>query len=193
MTSFESNNSNFVEVDGIRFEAVIYPKILTTPEPKSRCFTPLEVGIRITNNTQTFLYFSTFYNCFVPEIILPDGKLIGSGTHSERLSVPTASNFEVLIPGKGVTLYCDSFLYWMGKWKKKHYRELTLDIPFPTQDVYVFCFLYPGRYQLRINYRQSPEIFEFLYRQNEPTFMQRIAENLWIGEVYTPFIEFSLV
>ena len=65
MASFESNETNGIEVDGVRFETVVSQRVLTIPEAKRGVYTPLKVGIRITNNTQSFFTFHPmFIRCF---------------------------------------------------------------------------------------------------------------------------------
>ncbi|MEH2055842.1 MAG: hypothetical protein V7K97_06675 [Nostoc sp.] len=49
MTSFESNEINAVEVDNVGFETVVSQRVLTIPEAKRGVYTPVELGIRITN------------------------------------------------------------------------------------------------------------------------------------------------
>jgi hypothetical protein len=193
MTSFESNEINAVEVDNVRFETVVSERVLTIPETKRGIYTRVELGIRITNNTQTpFCFSSNFYSMF-PEMIAPDGQLMRTGIACERLNPPIESDYVLLIPGRGVTLYRDAFLFWIQNRKKKRDRQLTLYIPFPDQDLYGFDPLYPGTYRFRFKYRQSRKGLEDFSNWIEPIILQRIVQNIWTGEVLTPLVEIRLV
>lgn len=189
MTYFESNNSNAVEVDGIRFETVVSERVLTIPEAKRGVYTRVQLGIRITNNTHTSFYFSSYVYSMFPEMIAPDGQVMVRGLHSERLNPPIESDYVLVIPGEAIIFYRDAFLFWIQNRKKKRDRKLTLNIPFPYQDIYAFRPLYPGTYQLRFKYEISHTNVEAYSDYIEP----RILQDIWTGEVLTPLVEISLI
>jgi hypothetical protein len=193
MTSFESNEINGVEVDNVRFETVVSERVLTIPEAKRGVYTTVQLGIRISNNTQTLFYFSSYVYSMFPEMIAPDGQVMVTGLHSERLSPPFESDFVLVNPGESVTFSRDAFLFWIQNRKKKRDRKLTLNIPFPSEDIYAFRPLYPGRYRFRFKYRESREGMEEYYHWIEPTVLETILQNLWTGEVLTPLVEIRLV
>ena len=80
------NESNFIEVDGIRFETLVLKRVLTLPKKdliKKLSYIgkhlstpplhpspgyPVEIGIRITNNSDRPLYLN-FHLALFPEII----------------------------------------------------------------------------------------------------------------------------
>ncbi|MDZ8054229.1 MAG: hypothetical protein RMX68_016905 [Aulosira sp. ZfuVER01] len=193
MTYFEPNEINAVEVDNLRFETVVSEKVLTIPEAKHGVYTPVEFGIRITNNTQNVFYFSTSVYSMFPEMIAPDSQLMLTGLHSERLNKPLASDYVLVVPGETVTFSREAFLFWIQNRKKKRDRQLTLNIPFPNEDIYVFRPLYPGLYKFRFKYRQSREVMERDYRCIEPKVLEKILQNLWTGEVLNPLVNIHLV
>ncbi|MEH2006240.1 hypothetical protein [Nostoc sp.] len=189
MTSFESNEINAIEVDNVTFETVVLERVLTIPEAKCGVYTPVQLGIRITNNTQSFFYFSSYVYSMFPEMIPPDSQVMVTGLHSERLNKPLESDYVLVVPRETVTFSRDAFLFWIQNRKKKRDRQLTLNIPFPSEDIYAFRPLYPGTYQFRFKYREYREGMEEYYHWIEPTILQ----NLWTGEVLTPFVEIRLV
>ncbi|MBW4423114.1 MAG: hypothetical protein KME50_01260 [Nostoc desertorum CM1-VF14] len=191
MTSFESNEINAVEVDNVRFETVVSEKILTIPEAKHG--NRVELGIRITNNTQSFFYFSSHVYSMFAEMIAPNGQVMVTGLHSERIDPPIESDYVLVVPGESITLSRDAFLFWIQNRKKKRDRKLTLNIPFPSEDIYAFRPLYPGTYRFRFKYRQSRKGLEDSSNWIEPTILQTILQNLWTGEVLTPLVEIRLV
>lgn len=193
MTSCESNSSIMVEVDGIQFETVVSERVLPIPEAKRSVFTPVQLGIRITNNTETSFHFSSNFYSMFPELIVPDGQVMQTGIHCERLNRPMESDFFLVLPEKALTFSCNAFLFWIQNPKKKRDRQLTLNIPFPYEDIYVFRPLYPGTYQFRFKYRKSREGVEDLSQWIEPIALQRIIENIWTGEVLTPLVDIQLV
>ncbi|MBD2596145.1 hypothetical protein H6G74_17695 [Nostoc spongiaeforme FACHB-130] len=180
-------------MDEVQFETFVSQNILIIPEAKRGCFTPVELGIRITNNTQASLHFSTNFYSMFPEMIAPGGELMRTGIYCARCNQPMASEFVVLIPGRAVTLYRDAFLFWEQKHIKKRDRHLSLYIPYPAEDIYCFYPLYPGTYQFRFRYREPPGAKEELPRWIETKKLQPILENLWIGEVLTPLVDIHLV
>ncbi|BAZ47600.1 hypothetical protein NIES4103_02020 [Nostoc sp. NIES-4103] len=193
MTSFESNESNIVEVDNVTFETVVSQRVLTIPEAKRGVYTPVQLSIRITNNTQSFFYFSSCFYSLFPELIAPDGQVMQTGISCERLNPPLESDYVLVVPGEAVTFSRDAFVFWIQNPKKKRDRKLTLNIPFPDQDIYGFCPLYPGSYQFRFKYRKFREGMEEYEYWIEPTILQTILQNLWTGEVLTSLVDICLV
>jgi hypothetical protein len=193
MTTFESNESNAIEVDNVRFETVVSEKVLTIPDTKRGVYTLVQLGIRITNNTQSFFYFSSSFYSLFPELIAPDGQVMQTGISCERLNKPLESDYVLVVPGESVTFVRDAFLFWMQNSKKKRERKLTLNIPSIYQDIYAFCPLYPGTYQLRFKYREFREALEDLSLWIEPIILQKIVQNLWTGKVLTPLVDIQLV
>ncbi|MEH2136009.1 hypothetical protein [Nostoc sp.] len=193
MASFESNEINAVEVDNVRFETVVSERVLTIPETKRGIYTLVELGIRITNNTQSFFYFSSNFYSLFPELIAPDGQVMQTGISCDRINPPIESDYVLVVPGESVTLSRDAFLFWIQNRKKKRDRKLTLNVPFPAQDIYGFCPLYPGLYQFRFKYRESRERMEDFSNWIEPKILQTILQNLWTGEVLTPLVNIQLV
>ena len=189
----ELNESNAVEVTGIRFETVVSERVLTIPEAKRGVFTPVQLGIRIINNTETPFYFSSSFGSMFPELIAPDGQVMQTGIHCERLNKPLESDYFLVLSGKAVTFSCNAFLFWIQNRKKKRDRQLTLNIPFPYEDIYAFRPLYPGTYQFRFKYREFRQGMEELSQWIEPTILQTILQNLWTGEVLTPLVDIQLV
>ncbi|QLE59186.1 hypothetical protein [Nostoc sp. TCL26-01] len=193
MTSFKSNESNTVEVDNVKFETVVSERVLTIPEAKHGVYTPVQLGICITNNTQTPFYFSSSFYSLFPELIAPDGQVMQTGISCERLNKPLESDYVLVVPGESVTFSRDAFLCWIQNRKKKRERNLTLNIPSLYQDIYAFCPLYPGTYKLRFQYREFRESIEELSLWIEPTILQTILQNLWTGKVLTPLVVLQLV
>ncbi|MEH1819830.1 MAG: hypothetical protein V7L31_12250 [Nostoc sp.] len=193
MASLESNEITAIEVDNVRFETVVSASAVTIPEARRGVFTSIQLGIRITNNTQKPFYFSSNVYSIFPEMIAPDGQVMVTGLHSERINPPIESDYMLVAPGKSVTFVCDAFLFWIQNRKKKRDRKLTFNIPFPFDDIYVFRPVYPGLYQFHFKYRNSREGMEEYNNWIEPIILQTILQNIWTGEILTPFVDIQLV
>ncbi|WP_341528220.1 hypothetical protein WKK05_02385 [Nostoc sp. UHCC 0302] len=189
MKYLEPNNINAIEVNGVCFETVVSEKLLIIPEAKRSVYISIQLGISITNNTQSFYHFSCYFYSLFPELVAPDGQIMRTGIYCERLSLPNESDYVLVIPGERVTFSHDAFLFWSQNPKKKRDRNLALNIPFPSQDVYSFCPLYPGKYKFRIKYKELSESIKVYSESMIPTILQ----NIWAGEVLTPFIDIQLV
>ncbi len=76
MTSFECNDSNVVEVNGVRLEILTSDLIvLPIPENRSSSNTSVQIGVYITNNTPTPFHFSP-NDTLIPELITSDGQAL---------------------------------------------------------------------------------------------------------------------
>lgn len=53
--------------------------------------------------------------------------------------------------------------------------------------------MYPGLYQFRFKYRNSREGMEEYNNWIEPIILQTILQNIWTGEILTPFVDIQLV
>ena len=112
--------TNTVEVNGIRFETFMPERVLPIPAISSGVRTPVQLGIRITNNTSNRFRFSFFSILNIqPELITPDGQILKAGYATDRFVLPfEESDFVLALPGEAVTLLPDTFLYWVRNRKK---------------------------------------------------------------------------
>lgn len=111
MTFFESNDSNAVEVDGIRFEIVMPERVLRIPLKQSEAKTQVQFGVRITNNTATTHRFLLFYAR--PEFLQANKhKVSRFGPNAYRTETPELSDFQLVIPGENVTFLVEGYFHW---------------------------------------------------------------------------------
>jgi hypothetical protein len=55
-------------------------RVLSIPDTtKHGLFTPVEFGIRVTNNTESFFYFPSNFGSMFPEMIAPNGQIMQTG------------------------------------------------------------------------------------------------------------------
>ncbi|WP_375478915.1 hypothetical protein [uncultured Nostoc sp.] len=111
MSSFKSNSNNTVQVDGIQFETVMSERILRIPSKLSDAKTQVQFGIRITNNTETPQHFLLFF--IRPEFFQANKqKLPRFGPNVNGSYNPHLSNFQLLMPGKSLSLLLEGYFYW---------------------------------------------------------------------------------
>ncbi len=75
---------------------------LPIPAIKRGVYTPIEVGIRITNNTPENLHFYFFSSLF-PEVIAPDGQFLQLGASADQIRYPEQSDFMQVMKVQAVT------------------------------------------------------------------------------------------
>jgi len=74
---------------------------------KRGVYTPVEVGIHITNNTPENLHFCFFSSLF-PEVIAPDGQFLQLSASADQIRSPEQSNFMQVMKVQAVTFYFKS-------------------------------------------------------------------------------------
>ncbi|MDF5725890.1 MAG: hypothetical protein PUP91_36680 [Rhizonema sp. PD37] len=176
-------NKSAVEVNSIRFETLVPEQVLSLPkkEPGTKVSVQL-AGIRITNNTPHPLCFS-FYTTLIPEIVGVDGQILQRGYFSDWSRVAEDSDFVVVIPGKDVTLFPEATLWWQEN------DQLLLVNDAGDGGAYTFKLTDNGTYKIQINYVNKTG-FSKIYEQETRNWKQ--IENIWMGMVTTPFVEFHL-
>jgi hypothetical protein len=108
MTSCNSNNSHVIEVDGICFETLLPERIYRLPKYEEE--TPIQFGVRITNNSSTPYRFEL--PRFEPEILNPHGKPIqidfarNATRRAEEYDIPLIS------PGESLDYFMDGKFSW---------------------------------------------------------------------------------
>jgi len=181
MTSFDSKA---VEVDNIRFETLVPEPELIVPKKRRGTETPVQIGIRITNNTLTPLRFS-FYASLTPEIIGADREALQVGYYSDWSTEPLESDFPLVLPGEYVTFFPYAKLLWLRD-------QFRLLMGAGDGGFWFFGDLKLGTYQIRFRYQEDSEWGERTFDEEE-LIEQRLLERVWLGQVDTSFVEFYLI
>lgn len=181
ITSQTSNDSNVVEVGGIRFEILMPQPVLTIPKKQPHTYTPVYVGLRIINFTSIPHRFSNF---FIPQLAGADGQLLERGGGGDNTFPSKECDFPIVIPGQSMTFFINGRLLW---------RNNTLQIELYDRPGHVLSFydLKPGKYQLRLAYSKKSEtaqVYDF-----GGNILGRTLKGLWTGEAITPFVEVYIV
>ncbi len=183
MTSFESTQSSGVEVDGIRFETLVPDREWLIPENQPGANTPVQLGLRITNNTQTAIRFTRF-DTLVPELVKPDGQTLQRDGGRNWTSMPTISDCPLVQPRETVNFFLDAKLTWRN-------NKLQLGGSDGFGGIWFMDNLKPGMYQTRIWYSSWTPGPMGMYEPKTQTLIP--IENLWKGSAATPFVEVRLV
>ena len=176
-------DSNTVEVDGIRFELIMPERVLSIPVNQANVKTPVQLGMRITNNTSTphrFTRFDTIY----PIILGTDGKYIQNNGGRDGTIAPQASDCPLVMPQESVTFFMDANLFWTN-------NELRLGGSDHFGGIWYFSPLKPGTYYLGLGYANGG-IIQSLFCPQAKGGRGRL-EDFWIGGMNTKLLEVSLV
>jgi RNA polymerase sigma factor (sigma-70 family) len=171
---------NVIEKDGIRFEIRIPNRAWTIPKDAPRSFTPVNVGLRITNRTKKPFRFSGF-RTLAPEMLGPDGQALertggGDGTYARK-----QADCPLLKPGESLTFSSTAMLLWRSG-RLEFGGEGVLWGGF-----WQFAGLRPGRYRLRLRYANASG--EFMLSTGQPP---PVLKGVWGGEIATPFVDVFL-
>lgn len=173
-----ATNPNAVEVDGIRFETVMPERVLTLPEIGSKARTPVQLGIRITNNTTTPLYF----NCF--DAIFPSMMGVNRSYAMDWLGSARESDFPLALPGESVTFFPGVSLLCLED------ERCVLLLATDDGGVWQFGTVKSGIYRIQFEYINKVKDLKFY---NPEMRRSKRIENVCTGLVSLPSVEFSLV
>jgi len=169
------HHNNRVEVDGMCFETLVPEPSLRVPLTASSAKIPVQIGMKITNNTSTPFRFISF------DTLIP--QLIGENAMIPRLDcggslgwvTPQESDLQLVKPGESITLFLKASL------TRQANNLLSLIVSGGGRSCWKFNDLAFGTYQIHLTYRSLTEKLEIL------------CEDLWMGMVNTPFVEFRLI
>ncbi|MEG3880293.1 hypothetical protein QT972_23305 [Microcoleus sp. herbarium7] len=192
-------DSNAVEMDGVRFEILVPERVLSIPKNNLihkflylmkflspipidyySFIIPVQIGIRITNNTSTPLRFS-FYLTLLLEIMGVDGLIpFGGGWISP--SEPSNSDFLSVMPGEDITFFPEAEI--LGLWEE----QFGLRTPTGNGGIWVFEPLTLETYQVRLTYSSKQSMVKIYESVETYTTL-----DVWSGQISTPFVDFRLV
>jgi hypothetical protein len=172
-----------VEINDIKFETVVPEKSWNIAEYEQEVKTPVQLGMSITNNTQTPFRFS-FYNSLLPEIVTSDGQALERGFYRNILLVARKSHYPLAMPGETVTYFPHAELWWECS------ENLRLEISAGDGLYWTFQNLKLGVYYFRFVYRKGNKAATVYDQQITDTKTLEWDDGTIIA---TPFVELSLV
>lgn len=179
--SVETNST--VEVDGIRFETLVPEKLLTIPENMREAETSVQIGMSITNNTQTPFRFN-FFATLIPELVGADGQALQRNYFCLGLQSARKSDYPLAMPGEIVTRFPDAKLLWF---KRDHLR---LQIAAGDGGFCIFDSLQPGIYKFRFVYRKQNN---FVTKNHPEKLCKQLLGWQCKTMISTPFVEICLL
>ncbi|GGA25960.1 hypothetical protein [Okeania sp. KiyG1] len=195
------NESNFIEVNGVRFETIVPKRVLTLPKKDilqklsyigKHLLTPplhpspgypVEIGIRITNNSDRPLYFIFNFVLF-PELIRAEtGEIVEISGGWISLAGVKEADLALTMPGESTGFFLDTKICWLCG----NNYGISMVI---SGGQFVFEPLDLGWYQLRFTYENQKETKQLYDSITKKT---QVIEGLWTGQVLTPFVDIWLV
>ncbi|VXD25180.1 hypothetical protein PL8927_840003 [Planktothrix serta PCC 8927] len=175
LVEFAEANKKAVEVDGIRFETLVPQPTINVAFTQPEINISVQIGMQITNNTLTPFRFTSF-DSLIPFLIGAD-SLIPSQSYggSHGWVLPRESDFQLVLPGSSATFFPKVHLV------RQTDNCLKLRVSGGGRTSWTFNDLKPGKYQVGLTYRSLTDKPDLLF------------EDLWVGMVSTPFVEFHLV
>jgi hypothetical protein len=171
----EAEESNAVEVDGIRFENIIEGRIFPISEEGSEDYTPVKISLKITNNSSTLQQFTRFDNLYL-DMINSAGKTISGGVLRNYSTGPFLSDLLSVQPRESIVFSIDFKMMW---W----YGDLKLRAEEGFGGMFTYANIKPDRYQVSLGYLYNPHpsssrTDEFYDPETDTSIL---AEALWVG------------
>lgn len=168
-------NKSAVEVDGIKFETAMPERILKASPNQDNKQIPVQIGMKIANNTSRAFRFCSS-NTLTTELIGENGRITPQGCGgSLAWTNVREDHFYLARPGESVALFPKAYLVWQPN------ELLSLTVAGGSRACWRFNDLSPGKYRIHLTYRALTEPSEILF------------EDLWVGKVSTPSVEFDIV
>ncbi|BAY75099.1 hypothetical protein NIES25_15160 [Nostoc linckia NIES-25] len=172
---------NAVEVDGIQFETVVAQSLII-PEKKREAEVSLQIGMEVTNKTQTPFRFD-FFATLVPELIGANSQRLQRSYFCQFLQAPRESDYPLAMPGESVKCFPDAKLFW------SKLDVLSLQIAAGDGGFWIFKNLQPGVYKFRFAYQKHNSFVKI----NDKTKARTKSLNWkWKTMVSTPFVDLCL-
>lgn len=177
----EEIDSNTLEIDGVRFEMLMSDRTFKIPENKTGASTKVEVGIRITNQTQTSLRFTSF-DSLALSILKANGQPLERSKFLYWRLPPKETEAPIIQPGESTTFFLDAKLFWK-------YNQLRLGNSDGLDLRWYFNSLEADTYLFSMVYSRPKQLLVY----DEQTQKAKFVTYLWKGSGFTPFVEVRLV
>ena len=153
LTSFQLNDNNAIEVNGIRFETIVPNPILTVPKESVGATTPIQFGVRITNNTSEPVRIRR--DSLTPELLGLNNQFLFPAILQHGALTFTESDFSLIAPKQNITLF------WKGSLVRDRIdsmRSLMVAlIDNRLRRGFYFSPFMPGIFQIRLTYTNTDE------------------------------------
>ena len=165
----------------IKLETLVSERVLTIPKNERSNYTPIQFGVRITNNTLTAFRFSL--DSLTPEFMAVDGENFYAGKLQIGLVFRTESDFPLVRAGESLNLF------WEGKFYLRD-RNISLQIPDKYSNIWLFRGFKPGISKVRFTYTNAEA--QRWSRDREKAERKQLMGVL-TGNLSSPWTQFSFV
>lgn len=178
MNKSESNHSNAVEVDRIRFETLVPERVVHVHKYEEE--TPVQFGFRITNQASTPYRFEL--QRFLPELSDPHRRLMKiNGLNRNTSTEAEESDIPLIMPGESLEFLMTAKISW---YRKDCFKLLGEAI---YGGFWTFYNLKPGKYQVRFSYENLLAKKQMLLSKGRTE-----VDSFWTGKITTPFAQLRL-
>jgi len=178
MTSFELNDSDVLEVDGIQFRTLLSEEVVYLPKHGEE--TSIQFGVQITNQTSVPYRFDL--QQFLPEILDPQGKPIYMDFGINVTRPTEQSDIPILMPGEKLDFFMDAKFDWYEK-----YLRISGKAMYGGRWWYITS-LETGDYKIRFIYKNTaPSKLMFIWSKGRTKF-----DGFWVGNIKTPLTPLRL-
>src|SRR5262249_8908939 len=148
------------------------------PENRNEAESSVSLGLRVTNTTKTAFRFNRYF-VGIPDLVDPDGKTLEVVLQGSSLPVGrTVEDCLLVKPGESMRFMLDMNLRWAQNQQLRLFGGIRSFNPGWIVD------LKPGPYKVRLRCRNGEKQFK--------TFDQSVLNDVWTGEVTTPFVEVTI-
>lgn len=186
LTSFASDDNNAVEKDGVRFE-ILVPRVWNIPPNHPDSYTPLWLGLRMTNKTQKPIRFPRFDPMVVlgVDIVGEDGLVLEpKGGRDILILTPEQRVCRLAQPGQSLTYDVYANLYWQND-----------QLVFGSPQGWYYEGLKLGNNRIRFKYSiTSITLPSCKNLENlDQAALAKFSEEFWSGLAVTPFVDIRVV
>jgi len=178
MTSFELNDSDVLEVDGIQFRTLLPEEVVYLPKHGEE--TSIQFGVQITNQTSIPYRFNL--QRFLPEILNSDGEIMPAPLSQNGFRDVQYSDIPSIIPGESLDFLIDTKF----KWYKENCLQLLGNANYGG--VWIVWNLKSGEYQIRLKYENHLVKKRMLI---SPKGWVEV-DGFWVGNIKTPLTPLRL-
>jgi hypothetical protein len=178
MTSFELNESDVLEVDGIQFRTLLPEEVVYLPKHGEE--TSIQFGVQITNQTSVPYRFNL--QRFLPEILNSDGEIMPAPLSQNGFKKAQDSDIPLLSYKESIDFLMDAKF----KWYKGNYLQLLGDANYGG--TWIVWNLKAGEYKVRFAYENSVATKKMITVNEGRTEI----DGFWIGNIKTPLTPLRL-
>ena len=172
---YAATDCTAVEVNGVRFEAIVPEQVWQIPENRPGAYTPIQIRFRITNLSPVPYRFAEC--CILYVALIDSTDRVAERARPIRDVIPGAEKVPLLKQGESAVFVRDGQLFWCN-------NRLRIEGFFADAQYWGFDGLQPGNYDLS---------FFYMHLHGEADSQHRDPYGLWTGAAAPPRIKIQLI